>query len=515
MAETGIRKWVITATIVAGVLLEIIDSTVVNVALTNIMGSLGATVADVGWVVTIYMLANVIILPISGWIGNRFGKKQYFLTSIIVFTVASFLCGNASNLVELVVFRLLQGLAGGGLLSTGQAMLMDTWPKKEWGMATAIFGMGVMIGPAIGPTLGGYIVDHMSWQWIFFINIPVGIVAAFLVSTFMRQSPKEGKGQPVDWWGILLLTITIGSLQTVLERGQAEAWFQATYIIVLSATAIVGGICFVWRELVIDHPILDFSIFRHGTFTIGNIIMLLFGLILYCSMFAFPLFCQNMLRLTAQQTGMLLVPSTIVSVFVMPLVGAMHKKGVPGHLLAMTGVVFMAICMFMMSGATLETGASYFFWPMILLGIGRSFLFVPFGVLALQDLTGKEIGQGTGLNNLARQLGGTLGVALFATVLQIQTSTYRNILIENVNQYNPLFQDRYQGYVQGFLGKGLGLEQAQNLALKTIETIVMNQAQLLTYNNIYRLATIMVLCIVPLFLLQRTKKKAVVTEGVK
>jgi len=311
------------------VLLEIIDSTVVNVALTNIMGSLGATVADVGWVVTIYMLANVIILPISGWIGNRFGKKQYFLASIIVFTMASFLCGNASNLVELVVFRMIQGLAGGGLLSTGQAMLMDTWPKKEWGMATAIFGMGVMIGPAIGPTLGGYIVDHMSWQWIFFINIPVGIVAAFLVSTFMRQSPKEGKGEPIDWWGILLLTITIGSLQTVLERGQAEAWFQATYIIVLTVTAVIGGICFVWRELVIDHPILDFSIFRHSTFMIGNVIILLFGLILYCSMFAFPLFCQNMLRLTAQQTGMLLVPSTIISVFVMPLVGTMHKKGVP------------------------------------------------------------------------------------------------------------------------------------------------------------------------------------------
>lgn len=207
MEEIGIRKWIVTLTIVTGVLLEIIDSTVVNVALSNIMGSLSATVGDVGWVVTAYMLANVVILPISGWIGNRFGKKRYFLFSIIAFTIISFLCGNATNIVELIVFRLLQGLAGGGLLATGQALLMETWPKKEWGLATAIFGVGVMIGPAIGPTLGGYIVDRMSWQWIFYINIPVGIVAAFLVSTFIRDSAKLGKDEPVDWWGIFLLKI--------------------------------------------------------------------------------------------------------------------------------------------------------------------------------------------------------------------------------------------------------------------------------------------------------------------
>ena len=506
MEEIGIRKWIVTLTIVTGVLLEIIDSTVVNVALSNIMGSLSATVGDVGWVVTAYMLANVVILPISGWIGNRFGKKRYFLFSIIAFTIISFLCGNATNIVELIVFRLLQGLAGGGLLATGQALLMETWPKKEWGLATAIFGVGVMIGPAIGPTLGGYIVDRMSWQWIFYINIPVGIVAAFLVSTFIRDSAKLGKDEPVDWWGIFLLIVTIGSFQIVLERGQTDDWFSAGYIVVLFCAAVVGGICFVWRELSIEYPVVNFSIFRHRSFFLGNIVMLTFGLIMYCSMFAFPLFCQNILHLTAQQTGMLLVPSTVVSLFVMPIAGILQKKGFPGQLSGALGILFFAVCFVMMSGATLDTDAGYFFWPMMLLGIGRSFLFVPFGVLAVQDLTGKEMGQGTGLNNLSRQLGGSMGVALFTTILQAQTGKFKNILVENISSYNPAFMEHYRAYAQGFAAKGAGILQANEMALRSIERIVLTQAQLLTYNNIYRIAAVMVLLVIPLFLLQKSPK---------
>jgi DHA2 family multidrug resistance protein len=220
MAEHGFRKWIVTITVIVAALLELIDTTIVNVALPDIMGNLGATLEDAGWIVTGYAVANVIVLPMSGWLGDRFGRKNYFITSILIFTLASFLCGNAHSLSELISFRLLQGLAGGGLLSTGQAILMETWPREEIGMATALFGLGAVVGPTVGPTIGGYITDHFTWPWIFYVNIPIGAIAAFCVSTFVRESPKYAKGKPIDWWGILFLAVGVGSLQVVLEKGE-------------------------------------------------------------------------------------------------------------------------------------------------------------------------------------------------------------------------------------------------------------------------------------------------------
>jgi DHA2 family multidrug resistance protein len=234
MAEHGLRKWIITVTVITAALLELIDPTIVNG----------------------YAVANVIILPMSGWLGDRFGRKTYFLTSILLFTFTSFLCGNAHSLSELIIFRIIQGLAGGGLLSTAQAILMETWPREELGMATALFGLGAVVGPTVGPTIGGFITDHFSWPYIFYVNIPVGAIAAFLVSTFVKESPKYAKGKPIDWWGILLLILGVGSLQVVLEKGETEDWFSTTYIAVLAVTTVVSVILFLWRELSTDHPIV-------------------------------------------------------------------------------------------------------------------------------------------------------------------------------------------------------------------------------------------------------------------
>src|SRR5271154_5178456 len=269
MAEHGFRKWIITFTVITAALLELIDTTIVNVALPNIMGNLGATLEDAGWVVTSYAVANVVILPMSGWLGDRFGRKNYFLTSIILFTFASFLCGNAHSLGELITFRIVQGLAGGGLLSTAQAILMETWPREEIGMATALFGLGAVFGPTVGPTIGGFITDHFSWPWIFYVNIPVGAIAVFLVTTFIRDTPKTGKDEKIDWWGISFLAIAIGSLQVVLERGENEDWFHTAYICGLAAAAFVFLILFIGRELKIDFPIVNFGIMRHKSFSIG------------------------------------------------------------------------------------------------------------------------------------------------------------------------------------------------------------------------------------------------------
>src|SRR5882757_2473336 len=469
MAEHGFRKWIITITVILASLLELIDTTIVNVALPDIMGNLGATLEDAGWIVTGYAVANVIILPMSGWLGDRFGRKNYFLTSILVFTFASILCGNAHTLTELVAFRLLQGLAGGGLLSTAQAILMETWPREEIGMATALFGLGAVVGPTVGPTIGGFITDHFTWPWIFYVNIPVGAIAAFFVSTFVRESPRYAKGKPIDWWGILFLAAGVGSLQVVLEKGETEDWFATPYITALAFTTVLSGIAFIWRELSTDHPVVNFKILKNRSFAVGIVTSFVLGFALYGSVFIFPVFCQNLLGFSAQQTGQLLFPGGMATICMMPFVGMMLKRGVPGQLLATGGFFLFFVFTWMLSNSTLESGTSDFFLPLIVRGVGMAILFVPLTTLALQELKGPEIGQGAGLNNMMRQLGGSFGIAILTTLIHLKSGVARNALLENVNQYNPAFVQRQQTLVQGFMSQGRSALDAQQMANQAFE----------------------------------------------
>jgi DHA2 family multidrug resistance protein len=510
MAEHGFRKWIITITVIMASLLELIDTTIVNVALPDIMGNLGATLEDAGWLVTGYAVANVIVLPMSGWLGDRFGRKNYFLASILLFTLSSFLCGNATSLLELVLFRILQGLAGGGLLSTAQAILMETWPREEIGMATALFGLGAVVGPTIGPTIGGYIVNNSSWPYIFYVNIPVGAIAAFLVSMFVRESPKFAKGKPVDWWGILLLATGVGSLQVVLEKGETEDWFATPYIAVLTITTIMSVIAFVWRELSTDHPVVDFRILKNRSFAIGIVTSFALGFALYGSVFIFPVFCQNLLGFTALQTGLIMLPSGVATILMMPFVGVMLKRGVPAQIMATGGFFLFFIFCWLLSNSTLESGTGDFFWPLITRGIGMAILFVPLTTLAVQDLHGKEIGQGTGLNNMMRQLGGSFGVAILTTLIHIKSGETRNLLLENVNPYNSAYNQRVDGLVHTFMGKGFTLDQAQQMATKAIEGTVIKQTMLVTYDSMYMLIGVFVLAAIPVIYLQKFKKKAVI-----
>ncbi|MBN8787220.1 MAG: multidrug efflux MFS transporter [Terrimonas sp.] len=510
MAEHGLRKWIITITVIMASLLELIDTTIVNVALPDIMGNLGATLEDAGWLVTGYAVANVIVLPMSGWLGDRFGRKNYFLTSIVVFTIASVLCGNSTSLEELVAFRILQGLAGGGLLSTAQAILLETWPREEVGMATALFGLGAVVGPTIGPTIGGFIVDNKSWPYIFYVNIPVGALAAFLVTTFVRESPKYGKGQPVDWWGILLLAIGVGSLQVVLEKGESEDWFATPYIAALTIATILAAIAFIWRELSTDHPVVNFRILKYRSFTIGIFTSFALGFALYGSMFTFPVFCQNLLGFTAQQTGELMFPGGLATICMMPFVGMMLKKGIPAQFMATLGFFLFFVFSLMLSNSTLESGTNDFFWPLIIRGVGMSVLFVPLTTLGIQDLHGKDIGQGAGLNNMMRQLGGSFGVAILTTLIHVNSGKNRNILLENINSYNTPFLERKQAYLQGFMGKGYSAFDAEQMANRAMEGMITKQTMLLTYDNIYLLVGVFVLCCIPLVYLQKFKKNVAI-----
>jgi MFS transporter, DHA2 family, multidrug resistance protein len=506
MAEHGFRKWIITFTVITAALLELIDTTIVNVALPNIMGNLGATLEDANWIVTGYAVANVIILPMSGWLGDRFGRKNYFLASILIFTIASFLCGNANSLDMLIAFRLLQGLAGGGLISTGQAILLETWPPSEVGMATALFGLGAVVGPTVGPTLGGLITDNLSWQWIFYVNIPVGCIAAFCVSTFVRESPKYGQGKRVDWWGILFLALGVGALQIVLEKGEDKDWTQTWWITALIFTTIISAICFIWREVSIDFPVVNFKILRHRSFSIGIFTSFALGVALYGSTFIFPVFCQSLLGFTAKQTGLILLPGGVATILCMPFVGNMLKKGVPAQFLSAGGFILFFIFCWMLYGSTLQSGTGDFWWPLIIRGIGMAILFVPLTTLAISELRGPEIGQGTGLNNMMRQLGGSFGIAIMTTIIHIKTNVNRNILLENFNQYNPAFNDRMNSTTQGFVNQGFSLGQAQQMANGALEGIVTRQTMLVTYNSMYLIIGVFTLICIPLIFFQPFKK---------
>jgi DHA2 family multidrug resistance protein len=513
MAEQGFRKWIITITVIMASLLELIDTTIVNVSLPQIQGNLGATLEDVAWVTTGYAVANVIILPMSGWLGSYFGRKNYFIGSIILFTIASFLCGNAHSLDELIMFRILQGIAGGGLISTSQAILIETWPREQIGTATALFGLGAVVGPTVGPTIGGWITDNYSWPWIFYVNIPVGALAAFLTLTYVRSTPKDAKGKPIDWWGIALLALAVGSLQTILEKGESEDWFAKTYILVLTITAILGTLLFIWRELSTDHPIVNFAIMRHRSFAVGMFTSFVLGFGLYGSVFVFPIFCQNLLGFSAQQTGEILFPGGMCTILMMPFIGKMLNRGIPAQFMATIGMFLFFVFTTMLSKSTLNSGTGDFFWPLVIRGVGMALLFVPLTTLAVADLKGPEIGQGTGLNNMGRQLGGAFGIATLTTIIHVRQAVHRNNLLVNVNQYNPAFTQRFNMLVQNFEAKGASVLNATQMAYSAIEGAVIKQTLLLTYADAYWISGLVMLFSIPLLFLQPFRKMKAATDA--
>ena len=511
MVETGFRKFIITFTVILAALLELIDTTVVNVSLPQIMGNLGATLEDVGWVVTAYAVANVIILPMSGWLSNRYGRRTYFTASILLFMVASFFCGNAHNIWELIIFRFIQGIGGGGLLSTAQAILIESWPKKQLGTAMALFGLGVVVGPTFGPTLGGVITDHWTWPWIFYINIPLGIIAILLTLNFIKDSiHAQHQSDHVDWLGIILLTIGIGSLQIVLEKGESEDWFNTTYITVLTIVSVIAMVGFILQELYADHPVVNLRIMKNRSLAIGMFTTFILGFGLFASVFIFPIFCQNLLGFSAQQTGELLIPGGLATIFMMPLVGRTLQNKIPPQVLASLGFFFFYLFTYTLGKSTLVSGESDFYIPLILRGIGLSLLFVPLTALAFSEVQPKDLSQATGLNNMMRQLGGSFGIALITTVIHLRQGYHRSILLENMNQYNPDFITRFNGLYNTFVAKGYVAIDATALAYKAIEGAVLKQTFLLSYMDGFWITGMFFILCIPLLYLQKFKKGSAV-----
>lgn len=511
LVEYGFRRVIITITAVMCALLEIVDTTIVNVALTDMRGSLGATLTDVAWVITAYAIANVIVIPMTSWLSQQFGRKNYFAASIIIFTVSSFLCGNASNIWELVAFRFIQGLGGGALLVTAQTIITESYPVAKRGMAQAIYGMGVIVGPTLGPPLGGYLVENYSWPYIFYINIPLGIIATFLTITYVK-SPKYGeklKANQVDWWGIVFLMAFIGSLQFVLEHGQQDDWFDDNLIVFLSVLSIVGLLAFIWRELTYKHPIVNLSVLKDGNLRIGTVMCFILGFGLYGSTLILPIYTQSILGWTALDAGLLLIPGSITTAFMMPIIGKLIQRGVPqGYMVAVGFFVFFVFTFWMHNIITPDTGEEHMFWPLILRGIGLGLLFVPITTLSLSTLKGKQIGEGAAFTGMMRQLGGSFGIAIITTFITRLTQEHRVNLNSHLNVTSLEVQQRIQQLQQGFMSKGFTSNEALGKAYQVMDLTVLQQSTVMSYMDIFMYLGVMFLCCIPIiFFIKRGKNK--------
>jgi len=516
LVEFGFRRVIITITAIMCALLEIIDTTIVNVALNQMRGNLGATLNDVSWVITAYAIANVIIVPLTSWLSQQFGRRNYFAVSIVIFTVSSFLCGNATNIWELVFFRFIQGLGGGALLVTSQTIITEVYPPEKRGMAQALYGMGVIVGPTLGPPLGGYIVDNASWPYIFYINIPVGIIATLLTLTYVKSPNYGGKRSlsDVDWLGIAFLIMAVGSMQFVLEKGQEHDWFEDSAIILFSVLGLLSLYLFIWRELVAKNPAVELRVLKDRNLAIGTALSFILGFGLYGSTFVIPLFTQSSLRWTALQSGLLLVPSSLATGFMMPIVGKLLQNGIPHKYLIATGFcIFFGFSLWSYTLITPFTGEDDFFWSLMVRGVGLGLLFVPVTTLALSSLKGKEIGQGAAFTGMVRQLGGSFGIALISTYISRRTVQHRADLAAHISPYDFDVQQRLAAMKGMFLSSGSAVDQAGMQANKLMDVMVMQQASLLTYMDVFLgIGIFFLICVPVVLLLKPAKNKVDISE---
>lgn len=508
----------IIATAAIAALLEILDSSIVNVAIPTMMGNLGATLDEISWVSTGYMIANSIVLPIAAWLGMRLGRRTYFTSAIIVFTVASFACGMAPNLLFLVLFRIIQGVAGGALLPTSQTLIQEQFPPEKSGMAMAIFGICVMVGPALGPTLGGYLTDNYGWRSIFNVNVPIGILAAFLSwnnveNLFSRNkdTPKDG----IDWWGLLLLCIGVGCFQYVLERGEADGW-DARGIRTCMFSAVAGISAFIYWELKVAHPIMNLKLFKHNVLRSGTALMLMLGIMLYAVTFVVPIFASRVMsQMSATETGMLFMPGSIVTAIVM-LPAGMSLRWISPKWMVVAGILLCELSVFVMTRYTTQAGPDDILWPLILRGAALPFLFVPINQMVLGSFRGQELGEVAGIQNFFRQIGGSIGISSLDTLLTRFSAQHYNDLISHVSLLNPatVLAMRQAGAIRGAgLASSVGMGEMTTMGAKALYGRVMGQVFILSFQDLCWIIMIIVaMGFIPLYLIKPKPFSGPVTD---
>lgn len=508
-----IVRWMLLLGVASAALMEVIDTSITNVALPHIQGNLGATTSEAAWVVTAYAIANVITMPLAVMLGDLFGKKAYFIFSVIGFTLASILCGMADSLNMLIFARVMQGLFGGGLLAKAQAFLFEGFPPEKQGLVQGIFGICVIVGPVLGPTLGGWLTDNYNWRWIFFINIPVGIISTLLCQAYLPRDHKKTEEEKantrkVDWTGIASLTMMLGSLQFVLEKGQDEDWFSSHLILTASVLTFVGAFVFFWHELRTKFPAVNLRIVRYRSVAIGLLFQLMVGFVLFGVNYVIPTFAQTMLGYTAFQAGLLQIPSSIVTGFMFPIVGGLTGK-LDARVMVATGTFFLALSNWQLLPLTLDWGYDNFLLSSLMRGFGVVLVFLPLTLAAVGDCPPEDIQTAASLLSLVRTLGGSIGIACIATMVTRRIDFHRAVLVEHVTPYTQVAMERLEALTRMFMGQGLAQPDAHVRALSMMAGQVQQQAAVLSYADIAWLLAVFTGSMLPFcFMLSSGKKSA-------
>lgn len=507
--ETQRYRWLILAGLITAAIMEVLDTTIVNVAMPQMAGNLGATTQEIGWVATGYILSNVVVLPMTAFLAARFGRKRYLTFSILLFIAASVLCGTSHSLVELVIWRVLQGAGGAALLSTAQATIRQIFPREQQGMVQAIFIMGIIVAPTLGPTLGGWITDNYTWNWVFFINVPIGLVSMFLVSSFLQDPPwlRRHVGA-IDWTGIGFLAIGLATLQYVLEEGQSKDWFHDSLILRLAILSTICLVIFVWWQLTPRNPrpVVDFKVLKNRTLTASLILFVALGFGLYAGVFIFPLFTQIILGFTPTETGLALLPGGIATAVAAIVCGKLlngAKPLVDPRVLIYVGIAIFCVSMWKLGHLTTQSGLDDTYWPLIIRGFGLGCLFTPINQIAYGNLDPRIAQQASGLINLSRQLGGSFGIAVIGTYVANHAASHRANLATHLSIYNPVFQERYAAAVAALQAHGMSLADAKQGALEMLNGTVARQALTKSYNDAFLLMLFVFVLAAPAILLLR------------
>ncbi|MCC7243021.1 MAG: DHA2 family efflux MFS transporter permease subunit [Acidobacteria bacterium] len=501
--QRQVNPWIVAIAVMFATFMEVLDSTVVNVSLPHIAGNLSATIDESTWVLTSYLVANAIVLPLTGWLARTFGRKRLLMTSVTGFTVSSLLCGLAPNLQSLVLFRLLQGATGGAMQPLSQAVLLEAFPPHERGKAMGFWGLGIVVAPILGPVLGGWLTDTYSWRWVFYINLPVGIVSLVMTRLYVFDpSYLRQERTRVDYWGIGLLALWVGCLQLALDLGQQRDWFSSPFITTLVVISGGGVVAFLVREMLADEPVVDLRVFKLRSYATGVFLMTSLGFVLYGSLVLLPIMLQTLLGYPAFEAGIAMAPRGVGSLIGMPTVGLLIGRVDPRKLVA-GGLVIGAGTLFWLGALNLNAGYWDVFWPQFLQGIGLSMLFVPLTTISMDPVPRERMGNATSLFNLMRNLGGSIGIAVSSTLLARKQQVYFGVLGEHVDGFSSSSRDLLDGLRQSMIASGVDPVTATARAYATVAGLVQRQAAMLSFVEVFRLLGVVFLCLLPLILLMR------------
>src|SRR3954468_13949337 len=498
-----VNPWIVAIAVMFATFMEVLDTTVVNVSLPHIAGNLSATIDESTWVLTSYLVANAIILPMTGWLARNFGRKRLLMASVSGFTIASLLCGLAPNLPLLVMFRLIQGATGGAMQPLSQAILLEAFPPEQRGKAMGFWGLGIVVAPILGPVLGGWLTDTYSWRWVFYINLPVGITSLIMTQLYIFDPPyMKRESNRIDYWGIGLLAVGIGALQLLLDKGQEEDWFASHFMTVLAVTSVAAIIVFLVHEWRTAEPVVDLRVFKIRTYSTGVFLMTTLGFVLYGSFALLPILLQTLLGYPSLQAGIAMAPRGLGSLIGMPLVGIMIGRIDPRKMVAF-GLIAGAFTLFWLGRLNLEAGYWDIFWPQFFQGLGLAALFVPLTTISMDPIPRERMGNATSLFNLMRNLGGSIGIATTGSLLARKQQEYVNVMGAHVTPYSQAARNALESARQGFIASGSDMATATERAYAAVFGTVQRHAAMVAFVDVFRLLGIIFLLLLPLVMLMR------------